>query len=99
MTTKGLYHYPAKIINTSIAIEIAQFSASAADGFNSTSTAAVINEIDGRQQVHLLDVAKKHQLTSPDGIFHPIQRAMVLGIQFPSTCVGSLGYKRAMWVI
>lgn len=34
-----------------MAFEIAQFSASAEDGFNSTSTAAVINEIDGRQQV------------------------------------------------
>ncbi|KAH6719343.1 hypothetical protein BKA61DRAFT_731797 [Leptodontidium sp. MPI-SDFR-AT-0119] len=51
VTTKGLYHYPAKIINSSMAFEIAQFSASAEDGFNSTSTAAVINEIDGRQQM------------------------------------------------
>jgi len=51
VTTKGLYHYPAKIVNSSMAIEIAQFSASAEDGFNNTSTAAVINEIDGRQQV------------------------------------------------
>lgn len=51
VTTKGLYHWLAKIINASIAIEIAQFSASAEDGYNSTSTAAVINLIDGRQQV------------------------------------------------
>ncbi|KAL2067475.1 hypothetical protein VTL71DRAFT_1900 [Oculimacula yallundae] len=51
VTTKGLYHYPAKIIDPSIAVEIAQFSASAEDGFNSTSTAAVINNIDGRQQM------------------------------------------------
>lgn len=51
VTTKGLYHYPAKIVNSSMAIEIAQFSASAEEGFNSISTAAVINEIDGRQQV------------------------------------------------
>ncbi|XMA11469.1 hypothetical protein WAI453_004260 [Rhynchosporium graminicola] len=51
VTTRGLYHYPATIINPSIAVEIAQFSSSSEDGLNATSTAAVINEIDGRQQM------------------------------------------------
>jgi hypothetical protein len=48
VTTSGLYHYPASITNASIATEIAQF---AAGGGFSQSTAAVINNIGGRQQM------------------------------------------------
>jgi hypothetical protein len=48
LTTQGLYHYPASITNSSIATEFAQFAVT--DGFDIVSTAAVINEIDGRQQ-------------------------------------------------
>ncbi|KAF4637773.1 hypothetical protein G7Y89_g292 [Cudoniella acicularis] len=51
LSTTGLWHYPAKIIDSSIATEFAQFSASVQDGFNSSSTAAVINKIKGREQM------------------------------------------------
>lgn len=49
MTTRGLYHYPAVITNSSIAWEIAQFGA--AGSFSSATTAAVINQFDRRQQM------------------------------------------------
>lgn len=49
VSTLGLYHYPATITNTTIATEFAKFGAST--GFSKASTAAVINNINGRQQV------------------------------------------------
>ncbi|OWP04291.1 hypothetical protein B2J93_9359 [Marssonina coronariae] len=49
VSTAGLYHYPATITNTSIAKEFAAFAP--ATGFSSSSTAGVINSIDGRQQM------------------------------------------------
>jgi hypothetical protein len=50
-----LYHYPAKITNASIAVEVAQFAAAAVKSDNQTtaSTAAVINTFPGRQQVSI----------------------------------------------
>jgi hypothetical protein len=49
---------PASITNTTIATEVAQFAATV--GFSNPSTAAVINEINGRQQVssHCFDVPR-----------------------------------------
>jgi hypothetical protein len=47
----GLWHYPATITNATIATEFAQFAPNAAAGFPTTSTAGVINNISGRQQV------------------------------------------------
>jgi len=49
ISTSGLWHYPAAITNSAIASEFAQFGKST--GFNSATTAGVINNIDGRQQV------------------------------------------------
>lgn len=49
VSTLGLYHYPALITNSSIASEFAQFAPAA--GFPMSSTAGVINNIGGRQQV------------------------------------------------
>jgi hypothetical protein len=49
VSTLGLWHYPATISNSTIATEFAQFGT--ADGFDTPSTAAVINKINGRQQV------------------------------------------------
>lgn len=49
MSTKGLYHYPAMITNDSMATEIAQFAPGGP--FTANSTAAVINNIGGRQQM------------------------------------------------
>ncbi|TVY39443.1 hypothetical protein LSUB1_G004310 [Lachnellula subtilissima] len=49
VSTQGLYHYPATITNSSIATEFIQFAPAA--GFSTTSTAGVINNIGGRQQM------------------------------------------------
>lgn len=49
VSTVGLWHYPATITNTSIATSIATFAASGS--FTSDTTAAVINNINGRQQM------------------------------------------------
>jgi len=47
--TDGLYHYPARITNASWTWEFAAFEP--ADAFPTRTTAAVINEIDGREQM------------------------------------------------
>jgi len=49
MSTENLWHYPATINNASIATEIAQFAAGGQ--FKSKTTAAVLNNIGGRQQM------------------------------------------------
>lgn len=49
VSTQGLWHYPASITNTSSTIEIAQFAAGGS--FANPSTAGVINNFDGRQQM------------------------------------------------
>ncbi|GAD97217.1 extracellular serine-rich protein [Paecilomyces variotii No. 5] len=49
ISTEGLWHYPATITNTSTAKEIAQFASNSQ--YSGTSTAAVINDFDGRQQM------------------------------------------------
>lgn len=49
VSTAGLYHYPATITNSSIATEFATFDPSGQ--FTTTTTAAVINNIGGRQQM------------------------------------------------
>ncbi|KAH7383568.1 hypothetical protein BKA64DRAFT_161550 [Cadophora sp. MPI-SDFR-AT-0126] len=49
VSTAGLYHYPATITNATIATEFASFDP--ATGFPTKSTAGVINNIDGRQQM------------------------------------------------
>lgn len=49
LSTSGLFHYPASITNSSIATEFVQFAPS--DGFSTVSTAGVINDFGGRQQV------------------------------------------------
>ncbi|PSR76994.1 hypothetical protein BD289DRAFT_378234 [Coniella lustricola] len=48
-STAGLYHYPAVITNSSIATPFASFDAAAS--FTTNTTAAVINNIGGRQQM------------------------------------------------
>lgn len=51
MSTIGLYHYPTQIINSTLAKEFLQFGASSDGLFTTTSTAGVINNIDGREQM------------------------------------------------
>lgn len=62
LTTQGLYHYPATITNPKIAWEFAQFAPStvASDNVTTTTTAGVINVIDGRQQVCPLQASIKN---------------------------------------
>jgi hypothetical protein len=49
VSTKNLYHYPAKITDTKTTWKIAQFAASG--NFKSSSVAAVINNFSGREQM------------------------------------------------
>lgn len=49
VSTEGLWHYPATISNTTSTKQIASFAANSA--FTTNSTAAVINNFDGRQQM------------------------------------------------
>ncbi|KAI9374748.1 hypothetical protein BJX61DRAFT_257125 [Aspergillus egyptiacus] len=49
VSTQGLWHYPATISDTATTKEIARFSAGG--GVNQESTAAVINNFNGRQQM------------------------------------------------
>jgi hypothetical protein len=51
LSTIGLWHYPATITDPSIATEIAQFAPSDDGEFNATSTAAIINNFGGREQM------------------------------------------------
>ncbi|QSZ30268.1 hypothetical protein DSL72_004790 [Monilinia vaccinii-corymbosi] len=51
MSTKGIYHYPAQIINSTLAKEFLQLGASSDGLFTGTSTAGVINNIGGREQM------------------------------------------------
>lgn len=56
MSTLGLYHYPASITNTAIATPFLQFAANSAAGFATVSTGGVINNINGRQQVRVVNL-------------------------------------------
>lgn len=49
VSTQGLWHYPASISNTSTAKEIASFDPNSS--FSNRTTAAVINNFDGREQM------------------------------------------------
>jgi hypothetical protein len=49
MSTLGLYHYPAAIINTTTTKSIVNFMPTS--GFTDYTSAAVINNFSGRQQV------------------------------------------------
>ncbi|KAJ6157377.1 hypothetical protein N7470_004969 [Penicillium chermesinum] len=49
VSTEGLWHYPATISNTTSTKEIASFAANSVT--SSDTTAAVINDFDGRQQM------------------------------------------------
>ncbi|KAI9650099.1 hypothetical protein NHQ30_000112 [Ciborinia camelliae] len=51
MSTKGIYHYPTQIINATIAKEFLQLGSSSDGQFTTASTAGVINNINGREQM------------------------------------------------
>lgn len=51
VSTAGLWHYPATITNSSIATSFASFAADTGGTFTSNTTAAIINNIGGRQQM------------------------------------------------
>ena len=65
ISTTGLYHYPASITDKNTTIEIAQFAASSDGTFSTTSTAAVINNFSGREQmVYFIGFATDWSATS-----------------------------------
>ncbi|KAN0102256.1 hypothetical protein V8E51_012766 [Hyaloscypha variabilis] len=65
LSTTGLWHYPANITDSTIAIEFAQFAPAASSGYPNFSTAGVINNIDGRQQmVFFINFASDWSYTS-----------------------------------
>ncbi|KAF7949836.1 uncharacterized protein EAE97_003345 [Botrytis byssoidea] len=51
MSTKGIYHYPTKITNSTLAKEFLQLGPSSDGQFTSASSAGVINNINGREQM------------------------------------------------
>lgn len=51
MSTKGIYHYPTQITNSTLAKEFLQLGASSDGQFTTASTAGVINNINGREQM------------------------------------------------
>jgi len=51
VSTLGLWHYPATIANSTIAQQIATFAPDSGGSVASTMTAAIINNIGGRQQM------------------------------------------------
>lgn len=51
MTHQNIWHYPATITNPNNTFQIAQFAPSSDGSFTSYSTAAVINQFPGRQQM------------------------------------------------
>lgn len=51
MSTMGLYHYPSTVTDPSTTVEIAQFAPDSNSQFSGTTTAAVINNFNGRQQM------------------------------------------------
>jgi len=51
VSTQGLWHYPAVVTNATIARSIASFAPDAAGEVSTTTTAAIINNFNGRQQM------------------------------------------------
>jgi hypothetical protein len=51
VSTLGLYHYPTQIINSTIAKEFLQLGPSSDGQYTNKSTAGVINNINGREQM------------------------------------------------
>lgn len=51
MSTQGLWHYPAVITNATIAQTFATFAPDSGGSVTTTSTAAIINNFSGRQQM------------------------------------------------
>ena len=98
VSTAGLWHYPARIIDPTIATAFATFSP--ASGFPTTSIAGIINKISGRQQVSSQKAQNpdyfNHDPT--DGFLHWIFNRLECHLHIPSACLDSLGYKGAMYV-
>ncbi|KAF4629487.1 hypothetical protein G7Y89_g8665 [Cudoniella acicularis] len=82
MSTAGTNHYPAKITNSSIAVEIAQFAAISGQA---KGTAAVVNKIGNReQQVWFLQFATDFSSTSnllSHAWIHWMTRGIYLGFR------------------
>lgn len=81
VSTKNLYHYPAKITDSKTTWKIAQFAASG--NFKSSSVAAVINNFSGREQMALfIGFATEWSATSnylQHAYIHWITRGLFVG--------------------
>lgn len=51
VSTEGLWHYPAVITNSTIARSIASFAPDSSGALTAITTAAIINNFNGRQQM------------------------------------------------
>lgn len=98
VSTLGLWHYPATISNSTIATEFAQFMPTT--DFDTPSTAAVINNIGGRQQVCVVEGFSWIMLTNSflDGFLHELRNGLESNLKLSSTRMDSLGDKRFMYV-
>ncbi|PQE12581.1 hypothetical protein CJF30_00002459 [Rutstroemia sp. NJR-2017a BBW] len=61
VSTLGLYHYPTVITNSTIAKEFLQLGPSSDGQYTNKSTAGVINNINGREQVSFVNIHSGHQ--------------------------------------
>jgi hypothetical protein len=96
VSTTGLYHYPATITNFTIASEFAQFAAAPSSGYPNVTTAGVINNIGGRQQVMCYYQEFYTALHVLDGLFHKFCRRLELYIYSSSARMDKLGNSRFM---
>lgn len=94
LSTKGLYHYPASITNSTLAKTFALFGTTT--GFTSNTVAGVINNFgNGRQQVRC-EFGRKTNADQEDGIFPRICYRLEFNIDYSTTCMDTLGNKRTM---
>ncbi|KAK1774840.1 hypothetical protein QBC45DRAFT_423768 [Copromyces sp. CBS 386.78] len=103
VSTQGLWHYPAKIVNATIAKTIATFAPSSDGTFTTTTTAAVINTFGTRQQmVWFTSWATDWALASnylQHGFIHWMTRGLFVGKRkvYLSTQVDDMGLETEIY--
>lgn len=94
LSTKGLYHYPASITNSTLAKAFILFGTTT--GFTSNTVAGVINNFgNGRQQV-CGSLGIELIADQKDGIFLRICDRLEYNINHLTTCMDTLGNKGTM---
>lgn len=96
MSSSGLYHYPATIIDSRIATAFATFATTT--GFSTTTVAGVINSFTGgRKQVRSTAEARwENYAKILDGLFHAFSNGLEFDIRCSPACLDPLGYSRNM---